>query len=191
MPDRVDRRRDEILILEYRAGDLNALEALISRWQVRIYCYVLTLARDKEAAWDICQDVWLATISGLRKSERIRNFPAWLYRVAHNKAVSHLRKTRRLEERKDALLQVAEEDSDGTPDLLNSVDDALLVHTCLRELPLAQREVLGLFYLDDLSLGDIAQILDVPQGTVQSRLHYGRMKMKELLLKRGYSHDER
>ena len=191
MSQYVDRLQDDILILEYRAGDVKALETLISRWQTRIYCYVLTLVRDETSAWDVCQDAWLAAVTGLSKTRQIRNFPAWLYRIAHDKAVSHLRKTRRRQEQKEALARAAEDGSQDEPDPVAEADDARLVHECLQTLPLPQREVLGLFYLDDLSLRDIADILDVPRGTVQSRLHYGRIKMKEVLLKRGYSHDGR
>ena len=189
MAGRVERLRDDVLVLEYRAGDVGALATLIGRWQRRIYCYLLTLLGDPDAVWDVSQDVWLAAIAGLGKSRSIHNFPAWLYGIAHNKAVSHLRRKRRLDNHEEALPEPIEEPSSNEGDSLAAAEDAGLVRECLQRLPLAQREVLGLFYLDDLSLGEIAEILDVPQGTVQSRLHYGRMKMKGLLLRRGYSHD--
>lgn len=187
----VERLRDQILILEYRSGDLSALEKLISRWQTRIYYYIATMLQDKDAAWDVSQEVWLGAITGLGKREPVRNFSAWLYRIAHNKAISHLRRKGRLKRHEEALPETIEELPAEVDDAIGAADDGRLVRECLQTLPLAQREALSLFYLDDLSLEDIAHILGVPQGTVQSRLHYGRTKMKDLLLKKGYSRDQR
>ncbi len=188
MSRRVDRIQDEILILEYRAGDGGALERLISRWHMRTYYYVLTMVRDRTAAWDLSQEVWLGVIAGLGKLRRVENFSAWLYRIAHNKAVSYLRKKHQLDEHEEALSEPVEERVEEGRDPLCTAEDAQLVHECLQELPLGQRECLSLFYLDDLSLEEIARVLKVPRGTVQSRLHYGRIKIREWLLNKGYSH---
>ncbi len=190
MSRRTERIQDEILILEYRAGDLSALQTLISRWQRRIYYYVFTLVQDRTMAWDLSQEVWLAVIAGLGKLRCVENFSSWIYRIARNKAASHIRKKRRVELSEETYSETAEERAEPPPDRLCAAEDARLVHECLLELPLAQRESLSLFYLDDLSLDEIARLLEVPRGTVQSRLHYGRMKMGQLLLKKGYSHEQ-
>jgi len=191
MSRRVERLRDEIRVLEYRAGDIGALEELISYWQPRIYTYILMMVGEEEAAWDVSQEAWMGAISGLGKLRRIENFAGWIYRVAHNKAVSHLRKKKQLKEREEKLPEVVEGESDEAVELAFAAEDAGLVRECLRKLALAQKEVLTLFYLDALSLDEIARILNVAKGTVQSRLHYGRKRMKELLLKGGYDHEVR
>ena len=191
MSRRVERLQDEVLVLEYRAGDIGALEQLISHWQPRVYTYVLTMLGDDEAAWDVSQEVWMGAISGLGKRKRIENFAGWIYRVAHNKAISHLRKKKRLKEREEKLPEAVEGEGGEAVELAFAAEDAGLVRACLVKLPVAQREVLTLFYLDALSLDEIGRILSVAKGTVQSRLHYGRKKMKELLLKGGYDHEVR
>jgi len=188
---RVDRLRDEIEILEYRAGNTSALEKLISRWQAPVYWYLLTMVEDRSAVWDVSQEVWLATVRGLARLKRTENFTAWLYSIAHNKAVSYLRKKRLIADAKDLLLESAPESYSSDPDPSLLAEDASMVHECLHELPLPQRECLSLFYLDDLSLDEIARVLEVPRGTVQSRLHHGRVKMKELLVRKGYDHEQR
>jgi RNA polymerase sigma-70 factor (ECF subfamily) len=188
---RVERLRDEVLILEYRAGDLAALETLVSRWQARLYWYVLAVVWQDADAWDVSQQVWVAVMASLRKGRHIRSFAAWLYGVAHNKAVSHLRKAGRLNPDSEELEQAADVTAAGPLDRAAADDDARLVHECLGLLPLAQREALSLFYLDDLSLEEIADVLGMPRGTVQSRLHYGRERLRKLLLMKGYSRDER
>ncbi|MBC8872443.1 MAG: RNA polymerase sigma factor [Planctomycetes bacterium] len=189
MSSRAERLRDEILILEYRSGDKRALERLVSRWQPRVYRYILVMLQEENAAWDVSQDVWLAAVTGLAKARPIQNFPAWICRVAHNKAISYLRKKGQLNQREAALPHVDEQPDNPGRDPVCKAEDAGLVHECLRRIPVAQRSALILFYMEDLSLEEISQVLDVPRGTVQSRLHHGRQKMKILLSEKGYCHE--
>ncbi len=191
MSTSAERLKDEIAILEYRAGNVDALGGLISRWQARIHWYLIALLQDQEAAWDVSQEVWLAAISGFRKRVRVQTFAAWLYRVAHNKAISHLRRKKRLDELEESLPEPVGEAGGGSLNPVLAAEEAGAVRECLLELPLGQREVLSLFYMEDLSLEEIAGILDLPKGTVQSRLHYGRMRMKEALMRKGHSHESR
>ena len=189
MSDRAERLRDEILILEYRSGDKGALERLVSRWQPRVYRYILATLQDANAAWDVSQDVWLAAVTGLDKAKPVENFPAWLRRVAHNKAMSHLRKKGQLNQREAALPDVDRQPDNPGGDPVCKAEDAGLVHECLRQIPVAQRSTLVLFYVEGLSLEEISHVLDVPRGTVQSRLHHGRQKMRTLLSEKGYRHE--
>ena len=186
----IDRLQDELLILEFRAGDAGALEKLVSRWQKRIYWFILTLVQDDSAVWDVSQEVWMAAVKGLRKRKLIPNFPAWLYGIAHHKAVSHLRKNRRLDKHEDVFAENIKGLHVEGPDPIETAENARFVQECLQELPFAQREALTLFYLNDLALDEIARVLEVPLGTVQSRLHYGRLKMKEFLVKKGFGDEE-
>jgi RNA polymerase sigma-70 factor (ECF subfamily) len=181
--------QDEISILAYRAGDFSALCGLISRWQKRIYWYIQTILHDETAAWDVAQEVWVAAISGLGASRPVENFAGWIYCLAHNKAVSHLRKVRRAAEQEADFADTNAVHSAESPDQLSIAEEAELVQSCLQEVPLPHRETLALFYLNDISLAEIARIQKVPPGTIQSRLHYGRKRMKRILLNRGYEHD--
>jgi RNA polymerase sigma-70 factor (ECF subfamily) len=190
MSRHVERLQDELLILEFRAGNTAALEKLVRRWQKRIYWFVLTLIRDETAVWDVSQEVWMDAVGSLQKRKAINNFPAWIYRLARNKAISHLRKKNRLNDHQEDLTGESAGPIQETAEALESAENARLIQECLKELPLPQREALTLFYLDDLTLDEIARVLEVPLGTVQSRLHYGRMKIKQLLLQKGFG-DER
>ena len=189
MSSHAERLRGEILILEHRSGDKRALERLVSRWQPRVYRYVLAMLQEENAAWDVSQDVWLAAVTGLDKVKPIQNFPAWLCRVAHNKAISYLRKKGQLNQRETTLPDVDKQPDNPGRDPVCKAEDASLVHECLRRIPVAQRSTLILFYVEDLSLEEISQVLEVPRGTVQSRLHHGRQKMKIFLSEKGYCHE--
>lgn len=187
----VDQLRDEVDILAYRAGDIEALGRLITRWQARIYSYVLAMIGNRDAAWDISQELWLSVVNRLGRGAEIENFTPWLYRVAHNRCVSHLRKTRRLVEGDAACEDAVDERDEGSLTFALRAEDARVVRECLGELTLTLRETMVLFYMDGLSLDDVAEVLGVPRGTVQSRLHYGRLAIKKALVKKGYDDDRR
>lgn len=179
-----DRILDEIAVLEYRAGNLDALGALISRWQTRLHVYLAAMLGSQNDAWDVSQEVWLAVISALRRKTDIRDFPAWLYAIARNKCFTHMRGAAKACGDDEALdEQPAGED---TLDLVISAEDARLIGRHIAALPVPQREALVLFYVDSLSVSQIAAVQSVPMGTVQSRLFHARRRLKETLSRKGY-----
>lgn len=186
MPSRVEELRDEVDILEYRGGNAAALGRLISRWQARMYVYILAMVENRDEAWDVSQELWLSVTDALGGSGGIRRFTPWLYRVAHNKCVSHLRKRHRPGRGEEAAAEGAAEEGEGLDAIVVRAEDARLVREALGELSMPLREALHLSYMDGLTLEEVAGVLGVPLGTVQSRLHYGRRKLKEALTRKGY-----
>lgn len=86
----------ELLVTRYRRGDGTALPELIKNWERPLFYYIRRLAPNEEDAWDILQNVWMQVMKGLRKIRDARALSAWLYKIARNCAVSHLRKSRRM-----------------------------------------------------------------------------------------------
>jgi len=188
MSDSLEQLRDEIAVLEYRAGKTQALADLMPRWEERVYVYVLATVGNREDAWDVSQEVWLAVAQGLRRSAPIVSLGPWLYGVAHNKCMSHLRRAGRIRAHEEETPDVVAEPADpagAADDIALAAEDAAAVRECVLQLPLAQREAIALFYVDQLSLDQIAGVLGVPTGTVQSRLFYGRLRLKSLLNAKG------
>ena len=104
-----------------------------------------------------------------------RTLPAFLYTTARNTAVSRLR----IHSNGDAPLP---EQEAGTLDCaFIAFDDAEQVHHALDQLPLAQREALTLYFLQDLTIDEIAEVLGVPPGTVKSRLHYAKSAVRQII----------
>jgi len=188
MSRETERLEDEIAILQYRSGDREALSRLIARRQQPLYAYIRTVLGDTEAAWDVSQEVWAAVVKALRRPRKIRCFSAWLYRAAHNKCVSYLRRKGRAAELEDSAAEIAAGAPESIPDAISQVEDAGAVRDALNRLPLPQREVLTLYYLDDMPVRSIAEALGVPAGTVQSRLYHARLKMRSILSRKGYRH---
>ena len=186
---KAERLEDEIFIRQYRLGDDSSIEKLIGRWQKRLYHYVVSLIYDNSAVWDILQEIWLSVIKTLKSQKRIENFPTWIYGVARNQTFFYLRKNRLLPKTYDEGECKSEITKESLIEMLELKENVHLVKEALSELSLSHREVLTLFYLQDLSLREIAQVTNISSGTLRSRLHYGRIHLKKILLQKGYNHE--
>lgn len=171
---------DELLVLRCQRRKKGAFEELIGKWEKRLFYYVRRLVDDEEDVWDILQQTWLSVIQGIRSLREPRSLPVWLYSIARNKAMSHLR--REYSER--SLLQ-NEHNLPSTQeyDETFSFEDAELVHYGLSQISLPHREVLTLYFLQDLSVAEIADVLGISPGTVKSRLHYARRALRAVIEK--------
>ena len=168
--------QNELLWLRFKRGDSDAVRELISHWERPLYYYVRRLTEKEEDAWDILQDVWLICVRKIATLADPRALPTWLYRVARNTAVSHFRKSSRF--------QAFEEEGRGSESSLADeaitfdAAQALDIHRALDRISLPHREVLTLHFLEDFSLAEIAEIVDVPVGTVKSRLYFAKRAMR-------------
>jgi RNA polymerase sigma factor (sigma-70 family) len=170
--------RQEWLVLRCKRGDSRAMEELVRLWEDRLFYFVRRLVGTEADAWDVLQETWMKAIGAIRRIDDPRRLPAWLYRIARCTAASHWRGRYKT----DAL---REDDADvgdvAAPEEDLRFDDAEQVHFGLSRISLAHREVLVLHFLDDLSLEEMAEVLDVPSGTVKSRLHYAKRALHAVL----------
>lgn len=176
-----DRERaDQLLALRCQLGERAAFEELVRRWAGSLHGYALKLSNDPELAADLTQEVWLRVLQGLGKLRDVAQFRSWLFGIAHRTFMDRLRSRYARPEQApvdwDAL--AAADDGDNDDDE-HELLQALTIG--LQNLPLVEREVLVLFYLDDLSLADIAAALRIPAGTVKSRLFRARALLRHQL----------
>ncbi len=184
MPTDPQNIAERLIVLRAREGDDAAMRVLISRYERRLWFFTRRIVNDDHRAWDIVQEVWIDVfrkLGGLKSPEAFR---VWLYQIAHARAVSTVRRERRQE---SAVATHAKElgdqisDDAGRIDEFLSADRAAEVRAALDHLPEDQRLVLTLRFLEDLPLEEIADALQVPVGTVKSRLFYGKQTLKRLL----------
>jgi len=162
-------------VARLRRGDPDAFDALLARYQNRLYRYLQRLVREPATTEDLFQQTWLRVVQNIEGLDPRRNFEAWLFRIAHNLAIDHLR--RRRMESLDEPLPSGEAMSTLFPStgpgalerLLGAERDRILTAT-LAELPAIQREVLTLRFEEEMKLEEIAEVLDVPLSTAKSRL---------------------
>jgi len=162
------------------------MEELIRTWERPLLYYVRRLLDSDDEARQVLQETWLKVLLGLGRLRTPERLPAWLYGIARNTAVSHLRAKR--QERALFESDGGAVDSNGDDARLN-FDDAERVHYGLGRISLIHREALTLFFLQDLSLEEIASVLEVPVGTVKSRLHHAKRALKAVLDEEESSHE--
>ncbi|RVX41300.1 RNA polymerase sigma-70 factor (ECF subfamily) [Nonomuraea polychroma] len=170
---------DELLVVRAQLGERAALAELVARWRMPVWTYVRRML-DVERADDVSQEVWLAVVRGLPRLREPGRFVPWLFTIARRSVADRLR-GEYVREREGL---VASDVVVGDP-VEAMVDRAGLVDA-LSGLPVLEREILVLFYLEDLPVEDCAQICQVPVGTVKSRLNRARRLLRERLEEKGY-----
>jgi RNA polymerase sigma-70 factor (ECF subfamily) len=146
-----------------------------------LYVYVFELVRDEQASLDLVQETFIAAvrhIGGLRDDDK---FGSWLFGIAHQKCIQRWRKQNREEVLPDVISDSADESENRPDDLLIRQEQEAEFMNLLNQLPLPQRSVLLLHFVEDFSLEEIAGITGTPTGTVKSRLHYGKRALRKLL----------
>lgn len=156
---------DPDLIAKARRGKVEAYNLLVSRWEKRVFNYLLRLVGDREDALDLSQEVFLKAYQNLGKLQEPSRFAPWLFRIAHNEAYSHLRRRRP----EDALEGEVERPG-GSPRLL-PIELTLAVETALTRLTDDQREAVLLKIYQGFKFEEMAEILSCPVSTVKSRLY--------------------
>jgi RNA polymerase sigma-70 factor (ECF subfamily) len=186
LPRDKDAVARELLALRCRRGDRAALEELIRTWELRLLYFIRRLVRDETDAWDVFQETWVRVLRGIGSLSEPGSLAPWLYRVARNTALRHAQSSapphESLEDHPDALA------SDPGADSLDFTD-AEQVHRGLLALSLPHREVLTLFFLEDLSVEEVATVLGVPAGTVKSRLHYAKRALRKAIAEEASRHE--
>jgi len=154
-------------------------EEMVQAYADKIYslCYYMT--EDPEAARDLTQETFLRAWKGLKKFRGESSVYTWLYKIALNRCRTYLKK--RSKERKVYIEELREAGWEPSVDPPHDPPEAVSVRAALRELPPDYREVLLLYYWEEMSYEEIAEALGVPMGTVKSRLHRAKEALRRVL----------
>ncbi len=172
------------------AGDQQAVTALYEQTNRKAYYLALQLVKDQDQAQDILQDAYLKVFTNLHMLQQPENFQGWLDTIVINKSKDYLKK------KKPVLFShmAAENETDAEPDFedesgyfspekqVDYAETKRLVQEMIDRLPEQQRMAVVLYYLENLSVGQIARMMECSEGTVKSRLNYGRKAIKEQVL---------
>ncbi len=182
--------RDAHLVARARRGDQNAFRQLVLAYQERIFVVVRSMVRNQEDARDIAQDVFIKAYASLGSFRGQSSFYTWLYRIAVNMAIDFRRKM----DRKPSSAYDDQREADGAegafvPDARQFSPERALkdkelgrhIMEAVDQLPEEQRTAIILRELEGLSYKEIAEVMGCSQGTVMSRLFYGRKKLQERL----------
>lgn len=172
------------LISECIAGNEVAIEMFVRQYETSVFRLALSIVGDSAEANEITQETFLSALRSLPKYEEKRSLKAWLYTIALNYSRSHLRKRKILERLKTTLtgiFQLEAQKQASPEDAMITNEKEAAVWTSLNELDERYRIVIILRYFHELSIAEIAEILGISEGTIHSRLHNAREKLRNAL----------
>jgi RNA polymerase sigma-70 factor (ECF subfamily) len=187
---------DAELAREALAGSQVAYRTLVARYASAAVNFAARLVRDRAVAEDLAQEAFVRAFARLDTYDQERRFSAWFFRIVHNVALDYLRRKRLDTVSLDSLHQAgfrgpAAETRDSSPEALaerHALEEAM--EEALRSLRLEYREAIVLRHQQELTVDEIAEVLDVPAGTVKTYLHRGRKQLAELLTAAGWKPEE-
>ncbi len=174
---------DHLTVLRAQLGEADAFAGLFERYNPRLLYYLRRIVDPAALAEDLLQEVWLTVVKKITSLDQPEAFRAWIYRIAHNRAMSRMRRSRRdvsldeLPEELEIDPQSMEEESKDLAEL-----DAAAVHRALGQLSPPHREVLTLRFVGELSYEEIAKIVGCGLGTIRSRIYYAKKSLQRYLV---------
>lgn len=180
-----DSGDDEIiLVLHAQHGDRSAFSNLVNLYDRRLLYFVRRLLGESDEAYDVVQTVWLHVHRKIRRLVEPRAFRVWLFRIAHCQTMTVLRRRTGMHDLGDHAEDICVTSESRDNEVFDNVE---LVHSALQFLSVAHRRVLVLRFLEDMTLEEIAEVLECSPGTVKSRLYHAREALRNRI--REMEHD--
>lgn len=180
---------EALTVQRVKDGDEQAYALIVRAYQRRIFYFIRGMIRNNEDAEDLTQEVFVKAFFNIRTLKSAASFKSWLFRIAYNLTLDFIRKKRPKVVDTEEHLRESYIDSSNPKHELTREYKRSHVRQCLDMLTEQQRNILVLCDLEGLSYQEIAAALDIPFGTVQSRIFYARRKLKEFLESTGFSDD--
>jgi len=188
-PERLKEADDDLAIVrQVQAGDVAAFDKLILKYRTRIFGVVYHLTSNREDAADLTQDAFIKAFQSIQRFSGQSSFFTWLYRIAINGTLSHLRKNRSRSffslEKMDSNEPVSKEIISALTDKTGAERDTYVrelqekLNEAMLKLSISHRTVVTLFEIDGLSHQEIAEVMSCSVGTVRSRLHYAKQLLQ-------------
>lgn len=166
---------DQWLVRAAQSGDRRALERLMARWRARLVGYATSQLGNPDQAQDAVQEALLHLANKLHSLDDAVAFPKWVYQIVHRRCVDRIRDNQAHRKRENRL-DMTEERPES-----ESIEESLTVSSALGQLDTQSYQVVRLFYLDEFDVKQIAEILNIPAGTVKSRLFKARQNLANIL----------
>ncbi len=177
MTDKANLECESRWVLRSQSGDRDALDALLRAVQKPLYHYIISIVREPHSAEDILQEVFVRICRKLVWLREPEIFRSWAYRIASREAFRHLKREQRWaeQERDETVLKTIPaplKREEFEPELIEQLPQMI------DALSPASRAVIVLYYLHEMSLAEVADVLEIPLGTVKSRLAYGLTSLR-------------
>jgi len=178
MPRSPNDIRNELLVVRCRRNDPAAWDELVRTFNDRLFYFVRRLVNGEDQAMVVMQETWVQVLRCLKHLQSAERLTTWLYTIARRMVMNHYRRDfGEMDVGGDASADFIDDGNDPIAELEN----AELIHFGLSQIGLIEREVLTLFFLEDFSIAETADVLGVPAGTVKSRLARARAELRQVL----------
>ncbi len=171
-PD-AERLYDELLVTLVQGGDRRASERLAARWHPRLARTARRLLGDEQQVPGAVQDAWIAIVKGIASLRDPSRFAPWAFGILRRRCVDRIRLAQARRSREASI--------DAEPSMEGGAHDGLAIRDAFAGLPHDQRLAAQLFFVEGLTLVEIAEVQDVPLGTAKTRLFHARLKLKAAL----------
>ena len=173
---------ESAVVTAARDGDQSAFGVLVRQYQRRAYAVAYSVVGNREDSLELAQESFVRAYRAIDRFDPTKPFYPWLYRIVKNTCFNHLKKKkRRAETSLDKLMAAgydAQDSSRNPQDMAELGDLKRAVHAAMELLTADQQEIIRLRHFLELSYSEIAACLDIPQGTVMSRLHGARKQLR-------------
>lgn len=179
----ISDRPDASLVRDVIAGNLEAFNVLVRRWERRVYSYLVYLTGQAEDAFDLSQEVFVSAYANISRLRKPEGFRQWLFQIAHNAAFSHMRKEKG---RGNVALEADSHDVPTNSRVMDGskwerAESKLLVEKALATLPLEQHEAIVLKFYQGFNFDEIAEIQSCPVSTIKTRFYAGLDQLRKIM----------
>lgn len=169
----MNQAEEDLLVLAAQNGNQQAFGLIYQHYQKLLLRFAFKICNDKELAKDAVQEAWIKSASSLRRLDDPRVFKSWLYRMVRWKTTDLIRQKSQQQARVEEY-----QDERYEQQLSDAVDTSEELTAAINRLPALEKQMIHLFYLDELKISEIAVVLDIPVGTVKSRLNRARQMLR-------------
>ncbi len=173
-------QKDETLIKKIQSGEKDLYSLIMDRYEEKLLRYSNYLVNDEHKAVDVVQESFIKAYINLNSFNTAKKFSSWLYRIAHNESINVLKKYNKEVPLLDDIDFKSEEDTELE---FEQKENIIKIQKCLHQIPLIYSEPLTLFYLEEKSYEEISDILQLPMGTVATRISRAKIIMKNICQK--------
>ena len=184
-------KSDEYLIHQYRSGNNKCFDALLSKYQDRVFSYIMQMVKDYDLANDIFQEVFIKVITNLKKENynHENKLLSWILRITHNQVIDHFRKDAKMPiagrspklSEDFNIFDVLDLEEESIEDIIVNTQIMNDVRVLVDELPEDQKEVVRMRYFMQMSFKDIAEKTGVSINTSLGRMRYALINLRKLI----------
>ncbi|MEQ1650262.1 MAG: sigma-70 family RNA polymerase sigma factor [Hyphomicrobiaceae bacterium] len=175
---------DRELLARLAKADQAALRSYITRHQLRVFRFIIRCVKNEAVAEELTNEVFMDVWRHASKYEGRSQPVTWLLSIAHNRAISSLRKRREEAWDDDKAGSLADEGDD--PEVVaQKTDKSVQLRACLEQLSAEHKEIIDLVYYHEMSIAEVSEVIGIPEATVKTRMFYARKKLSDIMKANG------